>query len=199
MFHLRERDRVTWLKPCLAPWRRHMSTIFWGLVSSQKVLMELCSGICTCRRSCSREGECRGGGREKRDLFECQADERRHGVRQQNSFFSLLILPCQHTQIQTQIVSFSSRDVLCKLEIGLGVWWLNSRVPILNCASSFNRHNTYCYRMQFSFLHLLGSTTVFFFFFSNFRYAPQIKYSSKYLTGGTFTTDCQPFYQSNII
>lgn len=194
MFHLRERDRVTWLKPCLAPWRRHMSTIFWGLVSSQKVLMELCSGICTCRRSCSREGECRGGGREKRDLFECQADERRHGVPQQNSFFSLLILPCQHTQIQTQIVSFSSRDVLCKLEIGLGVWclfWtahlhLTGITPTATECSS-----VFCTR--------LALLQFFFFFFSNFRYAPQIKYSSKYLTGGTFTTDCQPFYQSNII
>ena len=57
--HLRGRDRVTRLKPCLAPWRRHH--IRGGLVSSQKVLMELCFGICTCRSCCSRDGECRGG------------------------------------------------------------------------------------------------------------------------------------------
>lgn len=145
--------------PCQQP-KGFNGTVFWDLHMSS-VLFK--------RRRVSR------GGREKRDLFECQANERRHGVRQQNSFFSLLILPCQHTQIQTQIVSFSSRDVLCKLEIGLGVWWLNSRAPILNCASSFNRHNTYCYRMQFSFLHSLGSTTVFFCFFKfQIRYSNQV-------------------------
>lgn len=45
-----------------SPQRRHMSAVFWGLVSSQKVLMELCFGICTCRRCCSRDRERRGRG-----------------------------------------------------------------------------------------------------------------------------------------
>lgn len=66
--HFREGDRVTWLKPCRAPRRQHMSTIFWGLVSSQKVLMELCFGICTCRPCCSRVGECQGGKRRETSL-----------------------------------------------------------------------------------------------------------------------------------
>lgn len=116
--HLGEKDRVTWLKPCLAPHRQHMSTTFWGLVSSQKVLMELCFGICTCRQSCLRDGECQGGKREGRDLFEYQAAERRHSVHWENSCFSPLILPHwnthTHTQMQTHIVSFSPRDVLCE-------------------------------------------------------------------------------------
>ena len=63
--HFGWRDRLTRQKkkkPCLAPHRQHMSTIFWGLVSSEKVLMELCFGICTCRRSCSIDRGCRGGG-----------------------------------------------------------------------------------------------------------------------------------------
>lgn len=53
-FSLRERKRVT--GPCLASRRRHTSAIYWGLVSSQKALMEACFGILT-RRPCSlRDG-----------------------------------------------------------------------------------------------------------------------------------------------
>lgn len=49
-------------------------------------------------------------GKEKRDLFECQGAERRHGVRRENSCFSLLILPRRHTQMQTHVAEMFSES-----------------------------------------------------------------------------------------
>lgn len=61
--HFGERDGVTRLKtPASLPKGGACRAIFWGLVSSQKVLMELCFGICTCRPPLfGRRRECRGG------------------------------------------------------------------------------------------------------------------------------------------
>ncbi len=111
--HFGERDRVTGLKRCLAPQRRHMSSIFWGLVSSQKVLMELCFGICTCRLCCSRDGECQGGKRGETSLS-VKLLKGDMASAKRIAAPVLLSFSRRHIQMQTRIVSSPPRDVPCE-------------------------------------------------------------------------------------
>lgn len=87
--HLRESGGVMRVEkplPC-SPHEGTCQPSSGGLISSRKLLMELRCGICTRRRrACSSDGVSRAGGgeEERRDLFECQPAERRHGVRREN-------------------------------------------------------------------------------------------------------------------
>lgn len=120
--HREAENRVTRQKPCLASLRaaRHSSTMYPGLVSSQKALMEPCFGI-TASRPCSRQD----GGARRRGKTENRVKpmKRRGGISRENSC-SLSSPPCFPSDTDANLRRQLPHQGLCeqqKPDVGPGV------------------------------------------------------------------------------
>lgn len=124
--HREAENRVTRQKPCLASLRaaRHSSTMYPGLVSSQKALMEQCFGI-TESRPCSRQD----GGARRRGKTETRVKpmKRRGGISRENSC-SLPSPPCFPSDTDANSCRQLPHQGLCerqKPDVSQGVGWFS--------------------------------------------------------------------------